>query len=98
MSGSFSLGGILNGILQLFLFALLGRLILDYVRMFSQNWRPRGIMLYIAEFIYGVTDPVMKVARKFIPPLRLGSVSIDLSFIIVFISVQILSKATNLIP
>lgn len=98
MSGTFSLGGILNGILQLFLFALLGRLILDYVRMFSQNWRPRGVMLYIAEFIYGVTDPVMKVARKFIPPLRLGSVSIDLSFIIVFISVQILSKATNLIP
>ncbi len=98
MSGSFSLGGILNGILQLFLYALLGRLILDYVRMFSQNWRPKGIMLYIAEFIYGVTDPVMKVARKFIPPLRLGSVSIDLSFIIVFISVQILSKATNLIP
>ncbi len=98
MSGSFSLGGILNGILQLFLYALLGRLILDYVRMFSQNWRPKGIMLYIAEFIYGVTDPVMKVARTFIPPLRLGSVSIDLSFIIVFISVQILSKATNLIP
>ena len=83
-----SLGGILNGILQLFLFALLGRLILDYVRMFSQSWRPRGIMLFIAEFIYGVTDPVMKIARKFIPPLRLGSVAIDLSFIIVFFAVK----------
>ncbi len=93
-----SLGGILNGILQLFLFALLGRLILDYVRMFSQSWRPRGIMLFIAEFIYGVTDPVMKIARKFIPPLRLGSVAIDLSFIIVFFTVQILSQLTHLIP
>ena len=93
-----SLGGILNGILQLFLFALLGRLILDYVRMFSQSWRPRGIMLFIAEFIYGVTDPVMKIARKFIPPLRLGSVAIDFSFIIVFFAVQILSQLTHLIP
>ena len=93
-----SLGGILNGILQLFLFALLGRLILDYVRMFSQSWRPRGIVLVIAEFIYGVTDPVMKVARRFVPPLRLGSVAIDLSFIIVFFAVQILSQLTHLIP
>ena len=94
----FTLGGILNSLLQLFLFALLGRLILDYVRMFSQSWRPRGIVLFIAEFIYGVTDPVMKIARRFIPPLRLGSVAIDLSFIIVFFAVQILAQLTHLLP
>jgi len=94
----FSLGGILNSLLQLFLFALLGRLILDYVRMFSRSWKPRGIVLFIAEFIYGVTDPVMKIARRFIPPLRLGSVAIDLSFIIVLVAVQILAQLTHLIP
>jgi len=94
----FSFGGILNSLLQLFLFALLGRLILDYVRMFSRSWKPRGIVLFIAEFIYGVTDPVMKIARRFIPPLRLGSVAIDLSFIIVFFAVQILAQLTHLIP
>jgi YggT family protein len=94
----FTLGGILNSLLQLFLFALLGRLILDYVRMFSQSWRPRGIVLFIAEFVYGVTDPVMKIARRFIPPLRLGSVAIDLSFIIVFFAVQILAQLTHLLP
>jgi YggT family protein len=93
-----SIGGILNSILQLFLFALLGRLILDYVRMFAHNWRPRGIVLAIAELIYGITDPVMKVARRFIPPLRLGAVAIDLSFIIVFFAVQILAQLTHLIP
>jgi YggT family protein len=94
----FTLGGILNSLLQLFLFALLGRLILDYVRMFAQSWKPRGVVLFIAEFVYGVTDPVMKVARRFIPPLRLGSVAIDLSFIIVFFAVQILAQLTHLIP
>jgi YggT family protein len=94
----FTLGGILNSLLQLFLFALLGRLILDYVRMFAQSWKPRGVVLFIAEFVYGVTDPVMKIARKFIPPLRLGSVAIDLSFIIVFFAVQILAQLTHLIP
>jgi len=94
----FTLGGILNSLLQLFLFALLGRLILDYVRMFAQSWKPSGVVLFIAEFVYGVTDPVMKIARKFIPPLRLGSVAIDLSFIIVFFAVQILAQLTHLIP
>ena len=93
-----SIGGLLNSVLQLFLFALLGRLILDYVRMFAHNWRPRGIVLFLAELIYGVTDPVMKVARRLIPPLRLGAVSIDLSFLIVFFAVQILSQLTHLIP
>jgi len=93
-----SIGGILHSFLQLFLFALFGRLILDYVRMFSRTWRPRGIVLFLAEIIYGFTDPVMKVARRYIPPLRLGSVAIDLSFMIVFFAVQILSQLTHLIP
>ena len=34
------IGSILHLILQLFLFALFGRLILDYVRMFKPSWRP----------------------------------------------------------
>ena len=93
-----SIGGILNNILQLFLFALLGRLILDYVRMFARDWRPRGVVLLIAEFVYGVTDPFIKTARRFIPPLRIGTVAVDLSFIILFFGVQILSQLTHLIP
>jgi YggT family protein len=93
-----SIGSILNGILQLFILALFGRLILDYVRMFSPTWRPRGIVLFIAEIIYGVTDPVMKIARRYIPPLRLGPVALDLSFLVIFFGVQILSSLTRLIP
>jgi YggT family protein len=77
-------------VLQIFLIALFGRVIFDYVRMFSPSFRPRGIVLVVAEFVYGVTDPVMRFVRRFIPPLRLGPVAIDLSFIAVFIVVQTL--------
>ncbi len=77
-------------VLQIFLLALFGRVIFDYVRMFSPSFRPRGIVLVVAEFVYGVTDPVMRFVRRFIPPLRLGPVAIDLSFIAVFIVVQTL--------
>lgn len=70
--------------------ALLGRLILDYIRMFSRSWRPRGVVLYLAEAIYAITDRPTALVRRFIPPLRLGSVSLDLSFLVLFFAVQIL--------
>lgn len=84
------LGSVLAGILQLFLFALLGRLILDYIRMFARNWKPSGISLYFVEAIYAVTDQPMRFVGRFIPPLRLGGVSLDMSFIVLFFGIQLL--------
>lgn len=82
-------GGVLVTVLRLFLFALLVRLILDYVRMFSRTWRPRGAMLYLVEAIYAITDKPMNFVRRFVPPLRLGAVSLDLSFLVLFFVVQL---------
>ena len=81
------IGSILHLILQLFLFALLGRLILDYVRMFKPAWRPSGPILFLVEAIYAITDRPMNFVRRFIPPLRLGGVSLDLSFIVLLIAI-----------
>ncbi len=86
----FRIGTILVLILQIFLFALLGRLILDYVRMFVRNWRPSGISLYFVEAVYSITEKPMSFVRRFIPPLRLGAVSLDLSFIVLFFAIQLL--------
>lgn len=72
--------------------AMVGRLILDYVRIFASSWRPSGIILAIAEFIYAITDPIVKFVRRFVPPLRLGPVALDLSFIVIFFGAQILSS------
>ncbi|MDP1720183.1 MAG: YggT family protein [Candidatus Nanopelagicaceae bacterium] len=77
-------------ILRIFLMALLGRLILDYIRLFSRSWRPKGMILYLAEAIYAITDKPTALVRRFIPPLRLGSVSLDLSFLVLFFAVQLL--------
>ncbi len=86
----FHVGTYLVYLLQIFLLALLGRLVLDYVRLFSRTWRPRGIMLFIAEAIYAITDKPTALVRRFIPPLRLGAVSLDLSFLVLFFAVQII--------
>lgn len=84
------LGSILSRILELFLFALLGRLILDYIRMFARNWKPSGIVLFFVEAIYTITDQPMRFVGRYIPPLRLGAVSLDMSFIVLFFGVQLL--------
>lgn len=85
-----SVGSLLATILQVFLYALLGRLIFDYVQMFSRTWRPKGPILYLVEAIYTVTDKPMKFVGRFVPPLRLGSVSLDTSFIVLFFGTQLL--------
>jgi YggT family protein len=57
--------------------------------MFARSWRPSGFILVLVEFIYSLTDPPLKFFRRFVPPLRIGSISLDLSFLIVIILIQI---------
>jgi YggT family protein len=73
--------------LDLFKYALFIRLIIDYVRIFARNWRPNSFLIAVFEFIYTVTDPPMKFVGRFVPPLRLGGVSLDLSFIVLLIAI-----------
>lgn len=86
------IGAILALILNLFTLTLVGRLVLDYVRIFSPSWRPTGFILWLASTVYAVTDPAVRFVRKFVPPLRLGPVALDLSFIVIFVAVQILGR------
>ena len=74
-------------VLDLFKYALFIRLIIDYVRIFARNWRPNSFLIAVFEFIYTVTDPPMKFVGRFVPPLRLGGVSLDLSFIVLLIAI-----------
>ena len=85
-----SVGSLLANILQFFLIALLGRLIFDYVQMFSKTWRPRGPVLYLVEAIYTITYKPMQFVGRFVPPLRLGAISLDMSFIVLFFGTQLL--------
>jgi YggT family protein len=39
--------------------------------------------------IYTLTDPPLKALRRVIPPVRIGSVSLDLSFLVLVVLVQI---------
>ncbi|CAB4745649.1 unannotated protein [freshwater metagenome] len=92
-----AVGEILATILWLYWLVFIGRLIFDFVQVFARSWRPSGILLLIAEAIYTVTDPPLRLLRRVIPPLRIGGMQFDLAFLIMLIGLQILiSVAMNL--
>ena len=77
-------------LLSLFKIALFLRIIIDYIRMFARSWRPNTFLLAIFEVIYAITERPMAFVRRFIPPLRLGGVALDLSFIVLLIAINLL--------
>jgi YggT family protein len=81
---------VLTYVLYFYLLLLLGRLIFSWIQAFSRSWTPHGVVLVIAEAVFTATDPPLKFLSRFIPVLRLGSVALDLSFMVLFFAVLIL--------
>jgi YggT family protein len=81
---------VLTYVLYFYLLLLLGRLIFSWIQAFSRSWTPHGLVLVIAEAVFTATDPPLKFLSRFIPVLRLGSVALDLSFMVLFFAVLIL--------
>ena len=81
---------VLYYVLWIYLLMLIGRMIITWVQAFSRTWAPRGFLLVVAEGIFTATDPPLRFLRRYIPPLRLGSVALDLSFMVLFFVVLIL--------
>ena len=79
--------------LLVFLILLIVRLGMEYVFMFARNFTPSGPLAVALELCYSATDPPLRALRRVLPPLRIGSVSIDLGFIILFFAVQILMNS-----
>lgn len=83
---------VLSLLLQLFVFVLIARVVLEMVQSFSRSWRPTGFVLVLAEIVYTITDPPLKFLRRFIKPIRLGSIALDLSVLVLFFAVIILQS------
>ncbi len=85
-------GLILWYLLWAYLAILMARAVLSVVPLFVRDWRPRGIMLVLAEFVYTLTDPPLRFMRKVIPPIRMGSISLDLGFLVLFLGLSFLQR------
>jgi YggT family protein len=84
---------VLTYLLWLYLLLLIGRLIISWIQAFSRDWHPTGVILVIAEAVYTATDPPLRLLRRYIPTVRLGTVALDLSFMVLFLVILILLDA-----
>ena len=88
---------ILTYALWIFLVLLIGRLIINWIQSFSRDWKPAGLVLVLAEACFTPTDPPLRLLRRYIRPVRLGRVALDLSFMVLFLVVIILIRVVQLI-
>jgi len=47
-------------------------------------------VLVLAEVVYTATDPPLRLLRRYIPSPRIGSVALDLSFMLLFLVIIVL--------
>lgn len=83
-------GSALYWVLQLYFYALLARFVVDLVMSVKPSWRPPTAVMPIIDFAYTITDPPLKFVRRFVPPLRMGPIALDLAWTIVVIGVLFL--------
>jgi YggT family protein len=78
--------------LQLYFWLLIARFVVDLVLSVNPTWRPRSLVLVLTEVVMTVTDPPLKLVRRFIKPVRMGSISLDFGWTLVLLAVTLLQN------
>ena len=87
-----ALGSILLVAVNLYSWILLARIVIEMIESFSRQFNPPRWFMMVAEVLFMLTDPPVKALRKVIPPLRLGGIALDVSIIVLFLALSILSQ------
>jgi YggT family protein len=75
----------ISTLLQIYTFILIARLIISWFPHPPDWARP------VYTFLYVMTEPVLRLVRPLVPPLRMGAMALDLSPILIFVVLQILT-------
>ncbi len=71
--------------LFIFWLLLIARVVIEFIRSFARDWRPKGGTVVVLEAILTVTDPPVKLLRRIIPQLTIGAVRFDLSIMVLLL-------------
>jgi len=83
-------GQVLGFALQIFFYLMIARFIVELVMSLGRSWKPSGLLLPILDITYTITDPPLKFVRRFVKPVQLGPIALDLAWTIVLFAVLIL--------
>lgn len=77
-------------LLYVFVLVLIARFVMGYVMQYGRRWRPGRGSSATLEILWSVTDPPLKALRRVIPPLRIGTVAVDLSSLVLLVILFVL--------
>jgi YggT family protein len=77
-------------VLHLFVLVLITRFVMSYVMQYGRRWQPGRGAAATLELLWSVTDPPLKALRRMFPPLRIGTVAVDLSSIVLLVILFVL--------
>lgn len=86
-------------LLYLFWLLLIARIVIEIVTSFARDWHPSGFVAVLLEIVFTITDPPVKLFRRIIPSLNLGTVRLDIATMVllflVFIVMQIVGSQAS---
>ncbi|CAM3330485.1 YggT family protein [Kibdelosporangium persicum] len=86
------LGAVLGFVLTLFIVVLVIRAVLDWAGVLAGGGTA---VVRARRVVYGLTEPVIAPVRRVLRPARVGPVSIDLAFTVVFVAAVILRTVVS---
>lgn len=80
---------LLNLAIDAYLFVLLVRMVVDWVLVLAPRWYPTGVAASIISVIYTLTEPPLRWLRRYIKPLPLGNIQLDVSFMVLVFALML---------
>ena len=91
------IGRILAWLINAYITVLFVRMILDWVSVLARNWYPRGVVAQLINIVYSITEPPLRWLRRYIRPLPLGSIYLDVSFIVLYFALVVLESVVLIV-
>jgi YggT family protein len=84
--------GIVSLVLLLMQLLLVARAVLDWSVALAGPSASGSIRSRLSTGVRAVTEPILAPVRRLLPPVRFGTISIDLAFVVVFVAIMVIRQ------
>lgn len=75
---------VIDWIIDAYITVLFVRMILDWVSVLAPRWYPKGVVASLINVVYQLTEPPLRWLRRYIRPILMGPIAMDVSFIVLY--------------
>ena len=75
---------VIDWIIDAYITVLFVRMILDWVSVLAPRWYPKGVVASLINVVYQLTELPLRWLRRYIRPIPMGPITMDVSFIVLY--------------